>query len=241
MIAEKLIAAFKRKFPDSPIWRIPKDGVFDKFIKAIVGDDGTYAQGTLTTAVQDAVSILDQMMPDNPNFTLADAHDWYRRLGIPDPGTLDLPTMSAVIMYRLSFPTDPDNELTAAYIQAQLVAAGYTEAIVVKNLTPPRSWHWSALSSWWLETAMCGSFMMCDTMLGTMPMTGSVVRFNKVANSLDPVKDGYVLTLPPYGNTYVIYLSSSIYYPVSTEPQVRQLILQLKAAQDVVWLEGGWS
>ena len=72
--------------PNGKAFKVPSGGDIETFNKAIIGDGVT--DGSISKVWVDANNIQDVQLPDNDNFTLQDAHDWYRRLGLIDTGTI---------------------------------------------------------------------------------------------------------------------------------------------------------
>jgi len=243
---DDIIYAIRKLLPDGMAFQLADNGTAMELLTAIVKGDG--GAGTLTGAYNTLTNVLDAILPDNPRFTLQDAHDWYRRLGIYDPGTLTLSQMIPVILQKMSWPGAVANQQTAAYIQTQLVAAGFTTAMVFKNNFGTGG---EAISAgWWtsspIEVAMCGLIQCNDTQCGTplQPATGTTLR--KVANFMEEGLDDFVCLYPNYRSTFFIAAAMSgspgsetftpVTVPLAQKPILRQLILQLKAQQLVCWL-----
>lgn len=85
-------------------------------------------------AVNAATAVLDQILPDNDNFTEADATAWETKLQIPFPtsGT-SLEDRKAAILRKMRHPGDILPRQSAEYIQNQLITAGFTGLIVIQN------------------------------------------------------------------------------------------------------------
>lgn len=73
-------------------------------------------------AYEDAVSLMDSLMPDNPRFTSQDATDWERRLGLITNLSTPLVDREAAILRKMSFPQPNGHYL---FLQEQLQAAGF--------------------------------------------------------------------------------------------------------------------
>ena len=83
--------------------------------------------GVMDASIEECVvnlgSILDSILPDNPNFTDVDATIWEKRLGLLS-GT-DLELRKKAIMRRLNSPGQSKGRQSLIYIQSQLQAAGF--------------------------------------------------------------------------------------------------------------------
>jgi hypothetical protein len=250
-ISDDIIYAIRKLLPDGMAFQLADNGIAMQVLTALVAGDG--GPGTITGAYNTIANVLDALIPDNPGFTIDDAHDWYRRLGIYDPGTLTLSQMIPVILQKMSWPGAANNQQTAAYIQAQLIASGFTSAKVFKNNFGAGG---EAISAgWWtgdpIEVAMCGLIECNDTQCGTplQPATGTTLR--KVANFMEEGIDDFVCLYPDYRSTFFIAAAMSGTPPsitftplsvsVSQKPILRQLILQLKAQQLVCWLYADYT
>ena len=80
---------------------------------------------TFTRAWGDLKQVYSDIFPNDPNFTIDDAHDWYRRFGMYDSGSVSLPAMKLALLQRMSWPQVPLNRQNYLYIQQQLQAAGF--------------------------------------------------------------------------------------------------------------------
>ena len=224
----------------------------ENVFKGMIGDSGV--TGSLMQARADATNVLDVLMPDNPNFTIDDAHDWYRRLGIYDPYTLTLSQMKTAILQRMAWPVNPINQQTAAYIQSQLHAAGFTNCNVFANTFGAGGEAVSigavtgATGGSPTEIAMCGMIECNDTQCGTIQgNSGTGETHRKVANYIEEVKDDYIIVgYPDYRSSFFIayamdgsaWTASNV--PLAQKQQLRQLILKLKSQQMVCWLIANW-
>jgi len=101
--------------PKGRAFRFPKGGNADGVLSV--------TSGAIQTCVTSIYSILDTILPDNPNFSEADAAIWEKRLGLLQ-GT-DLETRKKAIMRKLNSPGQCKGRQSLIYIQSQLQAAGF--------------------------------------------------------------------------------------------------------------------
>ncbi len=101
--------------PKGRAFRFPKGGNADGVL-AVTSE-------AIQTCITSVYSILDTILPDNPNFSEADASIWEKRLGLLQ-GT-DLETRKKAIMRKLNSPGQCKGRLSLIYLQGQLQAAGF--------------------------------------------------------------------------------------------------------------------
>jgi hypothetical protein len=76
-------------------------------------------------AFRDAVSILDSSLPDNDNFSVDDATDWERRLGMITNSSISLAERKLAIKRKLAFPLNTIYRQHWLFLESQLQAAGF--------------------------------------------------------------------------------------------------------------------
>lgn len=116
----------RQLLPRGRAFKFPTSGTAAAIIDGI---NEVYAHG-----LEDVRSILDSILPDNPNFTAADATVWEQRLGLP-ASSQDLETRKKGIMRKLNYPGECGGRLSQRYFQAQLQAAGF-DVYVYQNKFP---------------------------------------------------------------------------------------------------------
>jgi len=78
---------------------------------------------TFESAYDDLLGLYDILLPDNDNFTEADAAVWEYRLGLSSTGTLE--QRKANISRRLNHPGGVYGRMSLVYLQGELQAAGF--------------------------------------------------------------------------------------------------------------------
>jgi len=73
-------------------------------------------------AYEDAISILDSLIPDNSRFSSQDATDWERRLGLITNLSIPIETRELSILRKMGFPQPNGHYL---FLQKQLQDAGF--------------------------------------------------------------------------------------------------------------------
>jgi len=84
-------------------------------------------------AFSDAISTLDSALPDNDNFTVDDATDWERRLGLITNPVLSLSIRKQAIIRKMNHPGTIKARQHYLYIQGQLQDAGF-DVYVYENI-----------------------------------------------------------------------------------------------------------
>jgi len=86
----------KALYPLGRAFRIPKDGVMEGIHKGLAVSEAQ--------VYEDALAVLNSILPDNPNFTAEDATDWERRLGLITDQTVPLASRKAAIIRKINHP-----------------------------------------------------------------------------------------------------------------------------------------
>lgn len=194
-------------------------------------------------AWDDLHSIQDAQLPDNPNFTIADARDWYRRLGIYDSGTVSLADMKLAIAQRMSWPVTPLDKQHYQYIEDQLQAAGFN-VYVKENRWPAFGTYHTVTPGMILAgpwgLAHYGAVKYGQTNYGTPASAGGVTI---IANYIEEAKDAGFVVAPNYRSTFFVgaaglteSLADFATVPIGRKDEFRQLLIKLKALHAVGFL-----
>lgn len=188
-------------------------------------------------AYADFIGTFDSIIADNDNFTMQDALDWYRRLGMIVPSSpIPLATMKAAINQKYRYPAGQRYRQDRAFIEAQLQAAGFNVFVYANNfggvaLSP------ADVLGIPVGLAVYGEINYGQANYGaTYADDGVTLIANHIESALDAD-----FSIPPtnYRSTFFIAGSTITTFadvPASRELEFRQLILQLKSAQTVGFL-----
>lgn len=203
----------KQLLPTGRAWRLPENSNIKKLFYAL----GKSEQ----RAFSFAVGTLNRILPDNDDFTAADATEWERRLNIvAGTGYVPLESRKANILRKYQFPGGFLNRQNYRYIEAQLQLAGYnvtitenyvdfvTVAATVHSLTTPHG---------------------LNTKHGN-----TAVNTDIVANSINK---GELFDIDTYKGTF--YVDGEV--PVNAIKTFRQLILTLKPVNTVAILRVSYT
>lgn len=178
-------------------------------------------------AVEDAFSIQDSMLPDNANFTAADATDWERRLGMITNSSTPLEDRKAAILRKMSYPGRNPARSHYLYLQRQLQLSGF-DVYVHENIPVQNP---ATLNPNILTWGQHGN--------GAQHGLQSPYINQVVANSLVNAND--ISFNPGSENTCVFFIGGSTLgtyasVPASRETEFRQTILRLKPVQNTAYL-----
>ena len=238
-IAQQFLNLAKQLFPKGRAYWIPTGSAVETLVKTFNGN-GSNQVGTLERVYSDANSVLDHIIPDNPNFTDGtvdpldnDCNDGERRWGLVQYGITSISTPTrlqrmAALNQKMSRSDAPRQ--SASYLQSCLQAAGFN-VYVYENLSnkspddilgPPSG------------AANLGDFDLGESDLGEY-YTGTII-----ANKVDEVIDSeFVIPDPNFHGTFFISgspITTFANVPIIQKTQFRQLILNLKPAHMIGFL-----
>ena len=208
-------------------------------------------------AYNDALSVLDSILPDNDNFSSDDASDWERRLGMITNESVSLDSRKSAILRKMNHPGTIPARQHYLYLQGQLRSAGFDvyvhenrffeggiwvtktpeELTIVDLATQMGDAQMGDFQMGGTVISLGTSVQMGDAQMGDFQMGGSFN--NKIVNYIDETIDetfnvGDNLRSTFFiGGTPVGQFSS---VPLSRKDEFRQLILKIKPAQTVGYL-----
>jgi len=116
-ILDKIRLLTEQHYPTGRAYKGPRGGWRDKLHKAM---------GTVEAqAYLDNLATLSAILPDNDNFTAADATDWERRLGLITNSAVPLADRKLAILRKMNHPGTIKARQHYLYLQGQLQAAGF--------------------------------------------------------------------------------------------------------------------
>lgn len=85
-------------------------------------------------ALNDAIAVLFQVLPDNDNYTTEDATAWEEKLRIPiaTPG-VSLADRKAAILRKIRYPGDTIARQSAQFIESELNTAGFNVKVIANK------------------------------------------------------------------------------------------------------------
>ena len=195
---------------------------------------------SLTTMYNTAAQVSQAQLPDNPGFTIDDANDWYRRLGIYNSGFVSFVDMKAAIRQRMSFPTVPTNRQNYLFIQQQLRLAGFDVYVYenrfdngsggIETRTP------ATILGYYVGRAVLGSINYGQANYGA---TYALYGITLCVNYLEAERDADFAIGSNYRSTFFVAgatVSTIASVPEGRMIEFRQLLLKLKSQSLVAFL-----
>jgi len=225
---DRILKLTKQLLPTGLVWRMPKDGFFEKLSKGLARSEArVYA---------DAVSVLDSALPDNDNFTAEDATDWERRLGLITNTNNTLETRKQVIKRKMAHPGTIRARQNYLYIEGQLQLAGF-DVYVHENRFPYGDGSYYTLTPEQASGVADQEVQYGDLQYGDFQYGGTISSL--VANYIDEDFDNTFNVGNNLRFTFFIggpYLGEYADVPLDRKDEFRQLILRLKPVQCVAYL-----
>lgn len=211
-LIDTILALTKSLYPTGRAFGLPLGGVWEKLHRGLGASE--------VRAWQDAVAILNSILPDNDSFTTDDATDWERRLGLITNASVSLADRKAAIERKMNFPGTIKARQHYLYVEGQLQAAGFNVHVY--------------------ETASGAApipFQLGQRQLGQFQLGGRFVPMivNHIDEDLDSnfvvgsnTRSVFYIAADPYG-TYATV-------DINRKDEFRQLVLKLKPAQEVAFI-----
>jgi uncharacterized protein YmfQ (DUF2313 family) len=245
---EKLLRLTKKLYPTGRAFRIPAGGEIEKFHLALAESE--------EQAFNDAVSILDSILPDNDNFSVEDAQQWEERLGMISNPLVSLSDRKLAIIRKMNHPGDIQARQSWDYLQNSLQAAGFDVYIYenipelsIEQLFLNVSSGSGAVGQQGLGqqgdfqqgspySVYHGLFEVAQQGIGQQGdfQEGSYIYKNKVANYIDEDLDKMFNFGSNYRSTFYIcdsVLGSFAEVDINRKEEFRQLILKIKPVQSI--------
>lgn len=191
-------------------------------------------------AFNDALAVLNSILPDNVFFTADDASDWERRLGMISNPLVDLEDRKLAIARKLSYPGVQPAHGHYLYLQNQLNKAGFN-VYVYENRFP----NYPDDGTYYTQTPLDVSgdpSILDEVQHGDIQHGDSQhgIRYNNViANYIDEEKDKAFDIGGSWRCTFFIGgspLGTFASVPAVRKDEFRELILKVKQVQDIGFL-----
>lgn len=223
-----LTKLIKQLLPKGRAFRFPAGGNAAQTIDAV--------SEVYSAALSEVKGILDTVLPDNDNFTAADASIWERRLGLTQYSP-DLTRRKQAIMRKLNFPGECLGRLSKNYIESQLRAAGF-DVYVHQNKFSDGQGGWTVIN----PGDGSGGYTQHGLAVHGIDTHGSngFPYDSRITNHVNKIYE----PTTPYTATQLratFFICGSVfpnfaYVPAERERELRQLILTLKAQHTVGFL-----
>jgi len=236
-------------YPTGRAFNMPRGGNFDKLHSALAESE--------SDAYESASSILFSILPDNPNFTVDDAEDWERRLGMITNPAVPLPDRMAAIIRKMNHPGDIPARQSWDFLEQSLQLAGF-DVYVHENIPEtdpataiaagiPELGEMGGAGSEMGEIEMGSAFSVYpglfyisemgadDSEMGAIEM-GGIEYKNKVVNEINEYIDSLFPIVGNYRSTFYIggqNFGTFADVDVNRKDEFRQTILRIKPAHSV--------
>lgn len=217
----------RQLYPTGRAWKLPFGGFFESAHIALAKSE--------ERAYNDAVSTMDSLMPDNPNFSLADAADWERRLGLITNLATPFADRKAAILRKMQAPGRNPAKGHYLYLERQLQLAGFP-VYVYENLKPVYPSGYDFYNPADLNPLILTQSQHGDKQHGDVQ---SAYINQVIVNTLSNYDDVNFNIGNSLAATFFIGgapLGTYVNIPASREAEFRQLVLQLKQVQTVAYL-----
>lgn len=226
---DKIVKLSKQLYPTGRAWKMPPLGDFEKLTRALAASEAR--------AYADAFTVLNVVLPDNDNFTLADAQVWYRRLGLIFGSGTSLEDAKAAIIRKMNYPGTIKPRQNYRYIQAALQAANFS-VYVYENRFPSGGTYVTQSPFDVIPGGQRIGRQLGNFQLGRFQLGGGFA--NIVANQLEE-SEAYTFSIGGnLRNTFFIsgaVLGTPANVETVRKKEFRELILKLKPAQTVAFLD----
>jgi hypothetical protein len=215
-------------FPTGRAFKVPFNGWLDNLVQALTLSENA--------AYVDAVAVLDSILPDNDNFSVDDATDWERRLGMITATGVALADRKLAIKRKINHPGDIPARQHYLYIQGQLQAAGF-DVYVYENRFDDGMGGYETQTPFEILGGGLSEVQHGDIQHGDAQHGG--VWSNIIANYIDEAIDSLFYIPTNQRGTFFIGgdpLGTYANVEAARKDEFRQLILKLKPAQMVGYL-----
>ena len=227
-IQEQILKLTRQFYPRGRAFKMGENSVLFRLHRALSISEGQ--------AYNDAKSILNSVLPDNDNFTEADAEDWYRRLGLVYNPMVSLAAKKQAIIRKMNHPGTIPARQNWRYLQLQLQAAGFN-VFVYENRFP------DGMGGYETQTPQQFSGDTFPTVQHGQVQHGNTQHgrgmYNFVANYIDEKVDRQFNIGTNLRSTFFIggaYAGEYATVDNNRKDEFRQLILRVKPVQTVGFL-----
>lgn len=217
---DKFMQLTRQLYPTGRAFKMPYGGYLEKLHMGLAVSEAQ--------VYEDAVSILDSILPDNANFTTDDATDWERRLGMQTNLSVSLADRKAAIIRKLNQPGINPAKGHYLNLERELQLAGF-DVYVHENIPDQSPYAFSGIVTY-------AEIQHGDTQHGILQH--GINYTNKIANYIDETKDLYFSLGGTFKSSFFI---SDMYggmanVPLARKSEFRQLILKIKQVQSIGFL-----
>lgn len=231
VIGDKILALTKQLYPEGRAFKMQEGGFLEKLHQALsISEAQAYA---------DAMSIRYDILPDNSNFTVDDATDWERRLGLINGSGSSLSDRMLAIKTKMNQPGDNPAKGSYLYLEEQLRNSGFDVYVYENKFLQYPSGVFATETP--EQLTGLSNFITAnefnDCQFGQRRFGGNYN--NKIVNNISEAADLNFNFDGAWKNTFFIggnLLGSLGSVPTIRKDQFRQLILKTKPVHTVGFL-----
>lgn len=246
-ISEDLKKVTQQLYPTGRAFGVNKDGVRDELEDALIIQEVEF--------YNESMDILNELLPDNDDFTTQFATNWEQRLELITDPLLSLADRKAAILRKMNHPGDIPARQSWDYMQEQLQLANFDVYVhdnttgmdinqVLSNNSAIYQLGQGQLGQYQLASvqSIFSSYFTC-TQLGNSQLGQGQLGYcenysRKVVNNINWEKDQYFIINDWYKVFYVGAINLGDFADVLTtrREEFRQLILKIKPVNTVAVL-----
>lgn len=224
-VLDKIISLTRSLLPTGRAFKAPFGGAADTLYQALARSE--------SRAYDDAVSILNSILPDNDQFTEEDASQWETRLGLISNPSVSLADRKLAILRKINHPGTIPARQHYLYLEKQLQDAGF-DVYVHENRFPdyPDGYITKTPVDFSLTTYPTVDQQYGTSQYGDFQYGGTYG--NKIVNSINQRSDDPFDLGSNLKSTFFIGGQTPGDYAdvdAEREPEFRQLILRVKPVQ----------
>ena len=230
VIFDKILKLTKQLYPKGRAYKIPEGGWFYRLHKGLaLSEERVY---------NEALGVLDSILPDNDNFTTQDATDWERRLGLINGTGVSLEDRKAAIRRKMNHPGNVKPRENWMFLESQLQLAGFN-VYVYENRFPdyPDGYYTQSPIDLGLPSTVLSTYEHGEREHGEIEM--GYYYNNVLANHIDETLDSGFDIGDNFRSTFFIAgssISTIADVPLARKNEFRQTILKLKPVQTAAFL-----
>jgi uncharacterized protein YmfQ (DUF2313 family) len=229
-VSDKMLSLARQLYPGGRAFNMPEKSYLEMLHFALgLSEERAY---------NDATSILFDILPDNANFTLDDATDWERRLGLITNVSVPLASRMLLIKKKLNQPGINPAKGSYLYLQEQLNLAGFTVTVYENRFANYPSGFTTLTPEQLTGLNIFKNYTQYgDFRFGQREYGGKYN--NMIVNNIDESKDLLFNFVGDWKNTFYIggpTPGSFANVPLIQKDQFRQLILKTKQVQTIGFL-----
>lgn len=233
-----ILSLTKQLYPSGRAFKMPVEGNLEYLHYALaLSEDRAY---------NDALAVLHSILPDNAFFTVDDAADWERRLGLTTNTLVDLEDRKLAIARKIGYPGSQPAKGHYLNLQNQLQKAGFN-VYVYENRFPTYPDDGTYFTRTPYDVAADIDPVAALTLLSIVQHgdiqhgdTQHGVRYNNmIVNYIEEEKDARFDIGGSFRSTFFIGgnpIGSFANVPLIRKNEFRELILKQKQVQDVGFL-----